>query len=466
MSHNYLDTKKKDDAGFTWDWNIPQGYDFIESFLNSEVLGREENEEDAKRRTYELLADYRKPVLVKVADNHYCVAVGFAYDRNDGNHWVPLNTGWGQWAGEGYVPYQQIKKYWFFRGLRAHKSKRYIIQTYTPAGPAVCTTRSKDTGLYDKLWTFWLTPSRLVHYRTSVGHLPFNSINSISPTVSAPFGKCVYAPAVCSLDDRLYTATVDESSFIHVFMYDPKLKVWVDLHFPANTPTTIKPAICGGVQNWLTVVFCNNDGLQAVGNNADCVNIAGTWPTRIPTQSGKSYWNVVDAIGCREYLHLFEYKSRRITVYLRKDGNNKLTAMFCSRDGSDPIYTKSNITDLHTLCVRNKTVYGAVYGRLFRIHVSCNGQDSALSYIADEANLRDDIDDCTSLATMELEGGKHPQLVFAWKRHTYTPYTQDAYDAGLGSVGVRLLSTDHGDGSYNANSIYEVADAYDYTGCP
>jgi len=132
---------------------------------------------------------------------------------------------------------------------------------------------------------FWCSDDGLINYAFGTnGNMP-DVANRVTLDIESMF-----SPSVCADHRSLYMVYVDSNKKIHLMMYNLyKGEGWTELPFP-DVETDVRPAIIGGIENWLTIAFCNQkDGVQKIASNKD-IERPGAWPSELSI-SLEGGWN-------------------------------------------------------------------------------------------------------------------------------------------------------------------------------
>ncbi len=454
----YLDTHKSSkDGGYTSDAKMEHGFDYIRQELGRDFTGRATGD-DNLQKVYDSIIIDRRPVLIKTP-SHFCVAAGFWFDNDGQNHYLLLNTGWG--ASDKWIKSKYSQKYWYLKDVLP--GTELTVPNISPVrahGPVLCTSPS-PSGVHDSLWAFWMNGDQgRIECARSTG---WQSLTYMPDPHDALDGPAIYPPAVAAEVDsqRIYLLWVDDAHRMHLIRWEGPEKDWTRLEFPSDLKTLVRPAIVGRQGDWLTVAFSDDRyGLQVISTCRDVQRPnPHPWPDQIGCHQADCYWDQVDPFGTPTSLSMVTFQGPtpiqdqtvlawlRAANYLERAGH--IAFRLAKPDGSFCGYVDSTL-DLGNgslnLAVSNKTLF-ATYrdweGRVAICYLQPTlpnwGQNpynpstpvwipAQLSW-AEVARLTETCEEDPYLGFIDLEQGKHPQLVLG---RTST----------IGPMYLRLLSMD------------------------
>lgn len=416
--------------GITHDGNMKHGFNYITNELGHSFTGRDTGDDDLQKVQRSIVLD-RRPILIKTP-NHFCVVAGFWYDNDGENHYLLLNTGWDS-PINGWIAASYLEKYWYLKDILPR------TQTSTPSlggdfGPTLCTKKGPN-GFYENPWVFWLDNGKICYANNVGGQLPDLGA---SATLNV---DALYPPAVVADPNtaRIYLLYVDPQHKMHLLNWLGPEKRWNPLVFPSDLTTQVRPAILGRQGDWFTVAFSNNDyGVQIISTCGDLEQASpNPWPNQIGDFQNDRYWSQVDPLGTSRSLSIISYQDYTVLLWVRSSNyinvGGKLSCRLAKPNGSLMGYIDTGksygMGGAPNLVLSNKTLFGTYRSDLDRIFVerfepvpphevhfgNINMTVGASLSSTMVATLNETCKDEPSLGFIELEEGKHPQLVLGWK---------------------------------------------------
>lgn len=443
------------DAGVTHDGRMEKGFRYIENELGHSLLGEDSGGDDLQK-VYDYIARDRRPVLVKTP-SHFCVAAGFWFDNDGDDHYLLLKTGWP--GPDKWIHSKYLEKYWYMRQVAARTEwSASSVSAESATSPSLCTTTSTSTNR-DVLWCFWTTADGRIRYT----HSPAGSPTAVSSEgvqdLDAQVSSAIYSPTVCANGQVIYLLCVDASRRMKLLMHTPG-KGWLELHLPDGVETKVRPAMTVSGDNWLSIAFADEWGLQVIASKRDLQRESpAPWPGEIGIQGPDAYWNQVDAAGANGGLSFSTYQGHTVLLWLRSERypelRGELAARYAYPDGSDLGYLDTGwdfgSEGAAGLTESRGSLYGAFRSGDSRIVVAAfvptwprEGETTYLGQevhyevharlsLSERACLLDACVDQPGITVVELEDGAHPQLVVGWK------------PMGDHPLRLRLLSIDRAD---------------------
>jgi len=488
-----LDTECDNSTGWTLDSKIEKGFDYLKDDLGFQYIMRSEeiscagnlwNPDEAVviEEVHEAILDDKRPVIVKTPD-HFSVAVGVLMRYVDDyieSAYVVLNDGRGNIK---YTPTWCLEQYWYFQDISNSDLFDYLLP-FQGYGPVLLTT--KGTGqIHDKLWIFWLDESGAIKYIAGPpGIIPGTSSSPDSWTPETINVNSIFPPAVTYDGRNIYLLYVDENHRIHLMYLSDKARAFEEVDFP-DLRTDIRPAIAGGIGDWLTIAFSTSNylsnlyntsysGVQLISTNRDIYR-HNAWPTRAfpisnntwPSSVDYGYWLQVRT----------EWGQGANSLSMIRVGNDNYLCWRANQSSSalnfrlsrkwedhfqdpDPLYREPRYFDVYdhrgypgalghkpsfgvftngTFLVSKGDYEDRVIIHSFKVSKECLERDlytrtciggyQEVGTIEQAAWLTNSINGEPSLGFIEMEGGNHPMLAVA-------------YTDTNNSIRVRLLSID------------------------
>jgi len=420
------------DTGYTSYGDMEKGFGFIKNELGHNYSSKKiwESHGTSVRMTLKYIRDHERPVVINTP-GHYCVAEGFLRNWNSDNidkQWLYINTGWGS---KKYLKSEHLNRVWYTRHVSPRTQHTYNINSNH--GPTFCTTKSQLSPTYqylDKLWMFFLDADGTVKYMTGAdGNIPdMANIKSLNR-------QAIFTPSVCTDGKYIYLVYVDENKAIHLMLLNlsKTQEGWQELDFP-NTRTEVRPAITGGVGDWLTIAFFEPEhGVQKIATNKDILR-ANAWPSHLnihydPSSGLQNYWIPIYGLTYQTIDNLGIVRFRDRTIVCWEPYYHEVAFWIAEHDGAYLGYVdkrpSSNIVSGTSLVVSNNTLFityrdynGRIavdslvvspgYTDIWGIHHPAN------VWVTQRAWLTETCVGDPNICFTEREQGDHPTLILGW----------------------------------------------------
>lgn len=321
--------KTWDDVGYVWNLDMEKGFNFITDKLQNSISSKKywTSHSTAVRKARKYIVEYQKPSIIKTP-GHFCVLAGFIDNLNSESidrQWLYILTGWTN-PQTGYLKSKHLEKLWYTETIypRTLSTINFIAKN----GITLCNTRNDNYKIgLPPLWLFWLDQDYSINYMH--GKLYGDYYNSLSAETKSNINiKAKYPPSACGDSEYVYLVYVDFNDKVHLIWYDEKYRRFQELPLP-DIHSKVQPAIVGGIHNWLTIAFCDDEnGMQILTTNKD-IQRSFAWPDQIHISgiidpSAQSYWFSIGSFDWKtnQKISMFRYDGYTILCWINTYNNN------------------------------------------------------------------------------------------------------------------------------------------------
>jgi hypothetical protein len=433
-----------DNCGCVETDNMWKGFSFIRTVLHHNIIGGCTWSVDCDNNRvvdiYNRITIDRRPAVIDIP-LHSCVAVGFililtALNDMDA-HFLIVNDGLN--SNNINISTSLFTDFFYFKTAYPVSSSINVYPVPFNAIQPELISVQRSGNIKDQLWAFCLGDDKKIYYTSSIEGTSFHmGVNKILDV------QAKYSPSLCSSGNKLYLAYVDNTNSIHLMMYVIDKDVWYDLYFPPDIKTNVRPAICGSIGDFFTVVFSNSKGVQIIASNRD-IQRPNTWPSDFvnnPTGYPDYLWMVLDlkstslpikVLRTTDNKTLAFWLDGRQDMWINGKNYNRSTIFyFGERNGEHPFPNQvmhENI-QLTSSVLSNKEIYllddmKNIYsfscwrdGNDFKYQLTQLADLNSAMEIINLSLLRQEDGDA-SLSFVESENGNHPLLLTSWMAYSY-----------------------------------------------
>jgi len=274
---------------------------------------------------------------------------------------------------------------------------------------------------------FFLDINGEIKYMTGInGSIPnIDTIQSLNKTA-------IFTPSVHTDGRYIYLVYVDEKENMHLNLLNLTeiYNGWQELDFPV-IKSQLRPAITGGVSDWLTIAFYNFEhGVQKIATNEDILQ-PNAWLNQLdinydPNAGIQKYWLPIYGVTWRSVFNLGIVRQNDYTIVVWSPDQYHLAFWFAKYNGEYGGYVEKYGFAYGgiSFTLSNNTLFGTYRDWDRRINIDRfdllipnyprGGYGPPQAHHDQEAWLTKKCQGDPSITFTQQEQGKHPAIICGW----------------------------------------------------